>query len=166
MTTVEHADKAEFLGNLGLFSWLQVGQVQWLADQILEREFSNGQPIFIKDAPADSLYIVADGEVAFYDDASSAIGGPRRVLGPGDYFGEMILLSSEPHAADAVAHGSALLFALGRQAFMEMKDHAPDQYALIVTNLARELARRIRFWNEHMQPTAPPDAEKPTPSAS
>ncbi|MFQ5926410.1 MAG: cation:proton antiporter [Terriglobia bacterium] len=79
--------------------------------------------IFREGDPSDSLYLIARGAVRI------SIGPPERilaVLSPGDFFGEMALLSARPRTATATAATPAHLIELRRRAVGEVENDVPE----------------------------------------
>jgi CRP/FNR family cyclic AMP-dependent transcriptional regulator len=53
--------------------------------------------------PGDSLYIISSGRVRIFGRNEDGVEIDLSILGPGDTFGEMALLTGEPMSADAEA---------------------------------------------------------------
>jgi CRP-like cAMP-binding protein len=50
----------------------------------------------------------------------------RHRLGPGEFFGEMAVLTGEPRSATVTASRDTTLVAIGREAFGELFEKAPE----------------------------------------
>ena len=72
------------------------------------------------------MYVITDGEV-------EVVRGGRRlaVLGPGDYFGEMAMLSDAPRNAEVRALAAVDLLAVGKADFSKLLAHFPEMAAQI-----------------------------------
>lgn len=83
--------------------------------------WSEGSRVFAKDAPGEALYVVLEGKVKIFDDVD---GGEVEIAttGPGDYFGEMSLLSDTTHTKNAVAVEDSELLVLMKEPFRELLD--------------------------------------------
>jgi small-conductance mechanosensitive channel len=69
-----------------------------LANEMREQHFGAGEDIIRQNDPGDSLFIIAQGAV----DVRVAVDGARRsvaTLSPGQFFGEMSLMTGEPRQA-------------------------------------------------------------------
>ncbi|HUG54336.1 MAG TPA: cyclic nucleotide-binding domain-containing protein [Vicinamibacteria bacterium] len=86
-----------------------------VAELLEEVEYLDGQVIFEKGAPGDSLYIVISGRVRVYDGARTIVH-----LGEKEIFGELALLDPEPRVASVAAVEPTRLFRLDREAFAEL----------------------------------------------
>jgi len=90
-------------------------------------------------AVADWLYIIYEGgvEVRLYSGESGAYRAVK-TLGPGDFLGEMGLLTGEPRSATAVAAGDVGCYRLDREGFRGVLASRP----VIAESIAALLASR------------------------
>jgi CRP/FNR family cyclic AMP-dependent transcriptional regulator len=65
-------------------------------------------------------------------------------LGARDFFGEMCILETLPRAASVQATEPTELVSLPSTAFYHLYQARPDQYSILVLNIARDLSRRLR----------------------
>jgi ABC-2 type transport system ATP-binding protein len=85
----------------------------------VETRFPSGAVIFRQGDSGDEMFIIAEGRVAL----SIAVEGHEQqlaVLGPGEFFGELSLLSGAARTATATATEETALFAIGRDVFKMM----------------------------------------------
>jgi len=81
-------------------------------------KLNDGDIVFRKGDPGDSMYIVLDGKIRIYQEEE----GSRYVqaqFGRGNFFGEMALVSGQPRVATAVAAAPSVLLPVGKEAFLE-----------------------------------------------
>ncbi len=97
---------------------------------------------------ADKIYFISAGE------AEVSINGQRIKLGPGDYFGEMALISGAPRSADVTATDYSKFAVLGRRDFNRFLQRFPHLRA----HISAQAARRGEM-NRQLQ--AGPDATPP-----
>ena len=98
-------DDAAFLRQIKIFRDLSEQEAHDLVQSGKKERFQPGEVIFHKGEPGDALAILLQGAVTIpvVDDD-----GNRRFsayLGPGDFFGEMALLTGAPRTADVIADG-------------------------------------------------------------
>ena len=99
---------------------------QKIADAARVHVFSNGETILSRGTEGDSMFIVHDGSVSVrVDDAEVAR------LGPGDFFGEMALLTGERRKADVVALTDVVALEIARDALLPVLQEVPDLAAAI-----------------------------------
>lgn len=101
-------------------------------------DFKAGETIFKAGDPAEVLYVIQQGEVEI-------MLAPHHtdILGPGELFGEMSLMSHEPRSATAIARTDVRLVAVDEKRFGFMVQETPN-FALTVM---RVMASRLRHEN-------------------
>ncbi len=107
----------EILRSVNIFGSLSDDELEQVGEYITERELPKGAVLFEQGEPGDALYIVRAGRLkATVQDAT----GRERVLalyGPGDFFGELALVSAQPRTATVTAVTDCSLLVLRREDF-------------------------------------------------
>jgi CRP-like cAMP-binding protein len=85
-----------------------------------------GQLIARAGDPADDLYIITRGDVAIRREYATGT-TPLALLGPGQFFGEMALLSGERRSASAYASTEVDLLLLDRATFLRIAQHPANE---------------------------------------
>jgi putative ABC transport system ATP-binding protein len=121
----------EFLRPIELFKTLTPRQLTDIAEKMSKRHYAAGETIIRKGDPGDEFFLVFDGEV-------EVIRADREVarLGPGDFFGEVALISGEPRNATVVTPKAADTYVLGKSDF---------EAALAASQSLRDQLYRIYF---------------------
>jgi putative ABC transport system ATP-binding protein len=121
----------EFLRPIELFKTLTPRQLTDIAEKMSKRHYDAGETIIRKGDPGEDFFLVSDGEV-------DIIRADREVarLGPGDFFGEVSLISGEPRNATAVAQKPVDTYVLGKTDF---------EAALAASQSFRDQLYRIYF---------------------
>ena len=112
-----------------------------------------GTVIFKEGEEGDQMFIVQDGRVK----VSRAIGGKEQmlaVLGKGDFFGEMALVTRERRTATVAALEAVRLLAFNQEGFLNMINKNPK----IALNVIDKLCRRLSYANQHLRHLARKDA--------
>jgi CRP/FNR family transcriptional regulator, cyclic AMP receptor protein len=130
---------AETLGDYAFFRTFDEESVKEILGVLKVARFAPGQTILEKGEPGRNLYIVASGKVEVLAEDGIRIA----VLGKGEVFGEMSLISGDPVAATVRAVEPIALLYLSGSFFRELLQRTPS----IQIYLTRLLARRIANTN-------------------
>ncbi|MBI4431665.1 MAG: cyclic nucleotide-binding domain-containing protein [Candidatus Omnitrophica bacterium] len=79
---------------------------KYMPSLLRHQEFMNyrrGQIIFYKGHRAYGLYMVRSGKVGLFEKRDGTKNTIKRILGPGEIFGEEALASAEPYSVSAAA---------------------------------------------------------------
>jgi CRP-like cAMP-binding protein len=127
------------LGDVPLFEGLSQRDLRRIAELAEEVWFPPGKLVIEEGKPPLAFYVILDGQ-------ARVVRGPRRkllrLLGPGDYFGELSLIDGHPRSASIVADSSLDTIRLKRSAFRTMLRSEPDVALRIMegmTALVRDL---------------------------
>jgi CPA2 family monovalent cation:H+ antiporter-2 len=90
---------------------------------------------------ADAVYFISSGQVEV------VVNGHKIKMGPGDFFGEMALLSGQPRSADVTALDFCKLVTLSRRDFRELLRRYPGMRAPMA-EIARERGESNRQFKE------------------
>lgn len=110
------------------------------------RDFPVGTVLFEEGQPGHVMYIVVAGEI----EIRRRVGDTERVLavlGGGEFFGEMAILSGRPRSATAVARSAARLLVIDGTTFEAMLRARPE----IALRLIKALAARLDATNHHVE---------------
>jgi putative ABC transport system ATP-binding protein len=121
----------EFLRPIDLFKALTPQQLSDVAEHVKKRHFASGETIVREGEPGEEFFVISDGEV----DVIRADHEVAR-LRPGDFFGEVALISGEPRNATVVAEGEVDTYVLGKTDF---------ETALASSRSFRDQLHRIYF---------------------
>ncbi|PAA60545.1 hypothetical protein BOX15_Mlig030290g1, partial [Macrostomum lignano] len=107
MAAFKHRKKYEaFLSSVHLLAELTQYERQNVADALKEREFSDGEPILHQGEIGNEMFFVEEGEVkVMRRNSDNGLEMQVNLLGKGDYFGELALITKEPRAASCYAVG-------------------------------------------------------------
>ena len=105
--------------------------------------FKKGDYIFREDEPADVMYMIHKGKVQI-SKGTGTFDEKIRILGEGEFIGEMAVINSMPRSASAVAVENCVLIKMDRDSFNEtvMKNH---EFSVSVIRL---LSERLRETDE------------------
>ncbi len=126
----------ELVAKVPFFRDLGAAVIAEVARLLRPREYPAGAVIVRRGEPGDCMYFVADGEVAVQ------IRPEPVYLGPGQFFGEMALLSGAPRNATIVAAQPCTLLALDIVDFHELRGRQPELGRAIDEEAERRLGHR------------------------
>jgi len=136
----------DLLARVPLLASLDSAQLHAFADACTALEVAAGEPVFRVGDPGDALYIVESGTLeAVLDEGTSS----EQVVSsfvPGDFFGEMALLTGQPRSATVRARTDSRLLALAKSHF----DRAVAEDPGLALRLSRALSARLFDTNEQM----------------
>jgi len=107
----------DILRSVNIFAGLSEDELEQIGEYITEQDLPRGAVLYEQGEPGDALYIVRAGRLKA---AVSDAAGRERVLalyGPGDFFGELALISSQPRTATVTAVTDCNLLVLKREDF-------------------------------------------------
>lgn len=115
------------------------------------REFPRGAVIFREGEPAGPMYVVQSGQVRIAKRTADS----ERVLatlGPGEFFGEMAILSGRPRSATATCVDAARLLVVDSRSFDGMLRANGE----IAVRMIRKLAERLQRADEEIERSSRP----------
>lgn len=115
-----------------------------LAEACHERQAAAGEIVVEQDAVASEMFVIATGKV----EVIKHLGAPGEIvlatMGPGEFFGEMCIVECMPRAATVRALEPTELYSLRNSDLLHLFHRWPDQYAILMLNISRDLCRRLR----------------------
>ena len=129
----------ELVDRFPLFSGLTPEQREVLVLHFGSRAAEPGERIIRAGEKADAVYFVCQGEVEI------SVADRRIKLGPGDFFGEMALISGLPRSADVTALDYCRFATLSRRDFRQFLSRYPDirDQIAAITAQRREMNRQL-----------------------
>ena len=120
----DEASRNEFhylsvLRQIPLFEHFEGHDLKMLATKLEKIEVSQGKIIFEQGSLDNCFYVLETGKVSVQID-----GQERAILGTGEYFGEMALMSDAPRTATVIAIQPTVLLRLAGRDFQELTQHA------------------------------------------
>jgi CRP-like cAMP-binding protein len=112
-----------------------------LAARMRPRRYHAGVAIFHRDDAGAALYIIRSGHVKLVLASPEGREITVRVLGPGDFFGEMALLDDGPRSASALALEPVEALILDRATFAAMLARHPAVASALLAILGAHLRR-------------------------
>ena len=133
-----------------LFGGLTPEQRELLVLHFQTEHASPGQRIIRAGEKADKVYFISKGDFEV-----SAPGGKKIALGPGDYFGEMALISGQPRSADVTALDYGELSTLSQRDFRMFLRKFPTMREQMSAIAAQRGQMNRAFLDSLAEPAAP-----------
>lgn len=144
-------EKLQFLRNVFLFSGLNEHMMAVLVRSMVEKTYREGETIFEEGDVGRAFFVIASGKVRVERSAKGASPEMMAEMGPGDFFGEMVLLDELPRSATATAVEPTTVYILYKTTFDELLLDAPKVASKFLHSLARLLSARLRRENLHAE---------------
>lgn len=146
MASTSSEEVVELLGRVPVFSTLEQGDLERIAQLAVPRRFAPGEVVFREGDASDTCYIVREGRVR----AVRAHRDGRTItlarFGPGDIFGELALFEDERRSATVEAlEPTSVVGVLGPDMRRLLGAHAEISSRLVIA-----LGRRLRETNERL----------------
>ena len=127
------------LRRVPLFSGFTPADLKQVAAITGEHFFVDGDLIAGQDEPGDEMFIIVSGKVKVVQKN----GGVEKMValrGPGEYVGEMSIITQEPRMASLVAQGDVRLLCISQKQFQSILRERPDTSLAVM----RELINRLK----------------------
>ena len=136
----------DLLKRVSLFSILDEGELRDLAARMTPQLFAAGDIIVEQGEPGASMYIVAEGLLYVYisqDDREELLKVADFI--PGQFMGEMALLTGEARSATVKAETSALLYEITKEDMEVLIQQRPEIAVSMSQIMAQRLLEREAF---------------------
>ena len=138
---------ASILSQISMFGGVTEAQQNEIFSRLEVATFKRGETVFREGDEPTHIYIVKSGLIAlFISDQEVKI--EKKRLGKGECFGHVALMSINKHSISALAVVDSEIIVLSRKLLHQLHHDDSDLFALLILNIARELARRLQFTDE------------------
>jgi CRP/FNR family cyclic AMP-dependent transcriptional regulator len=123
-----------------LFATLADDELAFVQSMAVDKTYPKGAVVISEGDVGDSLYTIVSGKVKVFigDDEGREI--ILKLLGPGDFFGELSVIDKRPRSANVMTTESSRFQVLSDRAFEECITRSPK----IAKEVMRALANRMR----------------------
>jgi CRP/FNR family transcriptional regulator, cyclic AMP receptor protein len=132
-----------------LFDSLSPEEQRSVIIQTHRRRFKRGEVIFHEGDPGESMHLIAKGHVAVRRSTPLGEVATLLVLGPGDFFGELVLISPEAgRNGTAVALDATETLTLHREQLDGLRRENPTIDRFLLDAMAKEIRRMSTLLSE------------------
>jgi CRP-like cAMP-binding protein len=136
-------ERVLFFKRVPLFTNLSPADIKQVAAIAQEQSFSDGTALARQGEDGDIMFIVVSGEVRVMDtQGQKEIELARRL--PGEYVGEMALISREPRIASLIAVGNVRALCIDQKSFEALLRDRPDVSLVVIQVLCKRLKEASR----------------------
>ena len=115
------AAAADLLQKVPLFADLERKELEDIASAMKQRTFSAGQQIAVEGESGVGFFVIEEGQAKV-----TVEGQERRTLGPGDYFGEVALITQGPRTATVTADTDLKTYGMSFWEFRPLVEDTPS----------------------------------------
>ncbi len=136
------------LAAVPVLTGLNLAALTLLANEGHIHNFAPDDLIVQEGASGHSFFIIAKGEVEVIKHLHSPHPTLLARLHRGTFFGEMCVVDPVPRAASVRAATPVTAIEISSGTLHHLYSQMPDQYSIVLLNLARDMARRLRTLDE------------------
>ncbi|MGM0576566.1 MAG: Crp/Fnr family transcriptional regulator [Myxococcota bacterium] len=139
--------KAALLRQVPIFGGLREDTLAFLLERAERKRVREGEDFFREGEVGGEVYVLDRGTVEVLKGKGERTFRLMR-LRAGDCFGETSLLAVMPRSASVRALEDCEAICLHNRDLYHLYEHDPEQFAILVMNMGREVARRLWVANE------------------
>lgn len=139
----------KILESVPLFKGMSNENLENLVQLTTRKTFPKDTTLVEENEIGDSMYMILSGRVKVANIAQDGKEVILSVLGPGEFFGEMALLDSEPRSATVITLAKTEMMVLRRKDFLQLLENKE-----ILSNFLATLSGRLRHANAQIKSLA------------
>lgn len=139
----------DFLRRMPVFGGLDDHALQLILEQSNRRHVSKHDFFFREGDNANSFFVLESGRVRverLWKKTAVRLGEFQS----GDCFGEMAVIDLMPRSASVKALEACCALEISHRALHHLYQQEPEQYAIIMMNMGREVSRRLRLADDQL----------------
>ena len=130
-----HNSKVDLIKRVPLFKGAKKGELEQIASIADEIDLPEGKVLIAEGDTGREFFVLIDGT------AEVTRGGKKVAsIGPGDFFGEIALISKTPRNATITTTSPVRALVITDRAFRQLLDHSPQIQISVLSALAERLA--------------------------
>lgn len=133
------------LRQIPLLAGLSPQEMQAIKPHLRFREYAKREVVLQKGGNGDGLLFLLSGQLQVIDVTEDGRAIGLRMLGPGDFFGEIAVISGSTRTASVVATNQVLVAFLPAPAALHLFSHSPSVANQMLRHLAEKIQRDSEF---------------------
>ena len=133
-------ERSTAIKSVPFFTQLAEGELEVIRSLATEKHYPKNAVVLSEGEMGDSLYMIQSGKVKVFISDQEGREMILKLLGPGDFFGEMSMIDKQPRSASVTTVESSVFLLLTHSNFEKCVERVPR----IATLVMRVLAQRIR----------------------
>lgn len=125
----------------GILDGLPAAERRALLARMRRKHYTKGEVVFHEGDAGDVLHLVVKGHVSLRVSTPQGESAVLRILGPGEMFGEFVLVAPAPRSATVTALDELETMCLGGADFHRLRKQHPYLDALLLDGAIREIRR-------------------------
>jgi CRP/FNR family cyclic AMP-dependent transcriptional regulator len=140
-------DVLSILSQISMFGGITEAQQNEIFSRLEIGTFKRGETIFREGDDPTHIYIVKSGLIGLFI-SDNEVKVEKKRLGKGECFGHVALISINQHNLSAVAVVDSEIIVFSKELLRQLHHEDSELFALLILNIARELARRLQFTDD------------------
>jgi CRP/FNR family cyclic AMP-dependent transcriptional regulator len=128
-------EKTDLIRKVPLFARCSRAELKEIAKLADEIDLSEGKEMTREGAPGREFFVLLEGTADVKKNSRKV-----NTLGPGDFFGEIALVSHEPRTATVIASSPIRALVITDRSFRRLLDDAPQVKTRVMEAMAERLA--------------------------
>lgn len=128
---------------MSVFGALPESSILWLLENGNLFTMSEGDYLFQPGEPGNSFHVILNGQASYYKYHEGEYAYIRDYR-MGEQIGFMSMIALHDRVGRAEAHQGTTTLEIDNTLFHRFHDHKPQEFGILMINLAREMARTLR----------------------
>lgn len=135
----------ELLPKTSLFGGVDIEEIDFLIDKLIERSYSAGEIIYEEGGKPGDSYLILEGDVEL-----NMAGKIVAKFGPGMIFGIASPIGIQKQLVTATANTDIVVAVIPKMTLYLLEEEKPLLFGKVTLNVARDLARHLQTLKEIM----------------
>ena len=134
------AERSNVLKAVPFFTQLSEAELELVRSLAAEKHYPKNAVVLTEGEMGDALYLIQSGKVKVFIGDQDGREMILKILGPGDFFGEMSMIDKQPRSASVTTLEASVFLVLSHSSFEKCVEKIPR----IANMVMRVLATRVR----------------------